>query len=307
MASPFIWWFVTIALAWLVLKIKMPTYERLQAVGLFAAIGLGAVFGVLTISEIPSPLKWCLATATAVAVFFLAVIYFRYFERAKYPLKEVRLSPDTDLSRGIVLYNLTVLTGDNSIDRFEAQVSYGYGVPTRWANLDLREYAPEELLARKEGKPKKRIPLLANDHVTFTLMGFWSKEARATFGTVASSYSFFFKNVYWLDPFPEIYVRFVGVTEPKEKSYVVSFTKDKPDLPVDLFSIETKSAKDCIKKREQIVGRKLADDKITVWNRNKELGVMYAFIGDRKLLDKATKGKFTVNDFPERIRRRFRP
>ena len=307
MTSPFILWFGIITLAWLVLRLKMPHYERLQAVGLFALVWLGLFFGLLAIPQIPSPLNLYLAAMATVVVLLLAVVYFGYFERAKYPLKEVRLSPNIDLSRGIVVYNLTVVSGENAIRRFEAQVSYGYGVPTKWANLDLREYSLEELLDGKEGKPKKGIPLLRNDQRTFTLVGLWSREDRGTFKTVGTSDGFFFKNIYWLDPFPEIYVKFVGVTEPKGKDYVVSFAKDTQDPSVDLFSKETKLAKHCIAKREQIVGRKLADDKITVWNRNKELGSMYAFIGDWKLLDKAKKGQMTVSDFPERIRRRFRP
>lgn len=112
-------------------------------------------------------------------------------------------------------------------------------------------------------------------------------------------------NVYWFDPCPEIYVKFIGVTEPSEEEYVVS-VKRTPYSGVDLYDKKSASASPCIAEREQLVGKRLSEKKITVWNRNESLGVMYAFVGDEKLYTKARAGQIALSDLPDRIRKRFR-
>jgi hypothetical protein len=280
----------------------------------FYLLTVGASLVTVFIALIPSQefrsafgvsvLVW--STILAAGAVTIGVLGYLNWPKPQYPLKEVRLSPSTELNIGLALYNLTVVTGKHSIRRLEVQVSYGYGVPTKWAYLDLREYTPEEWINGKEGKPKSHVRLSKNDQQTFTLVGLWSKESKGTFPISKATYPFFFKNIYWLDPSPEIYVKFIGVTEPKQKDYIVSFEENREGPSVDLFTKESTMGANCLTRRERIVGRKLSDMKITIWNRNEELGVMYAFVGDRNLLERAKRtGHLGVSEYPDRIKRRF--
>jgi hypothetical protein len=79
----FILW-LGIVIVWLVLRLKMPDYEKLQAVGLLVLVWLGLLFGFLEMRDLfPPPLNIYLALVSTIGISAIAIAYFWYTTRRK--------------------------------------------------------------------------------------------------------------------------------------------------------------------------------------------------------------------------------
>jgi len=144
MAIPFILWFGTVVLAWLLLRLTMPGHDNLQAVGTIILVWAALFFGVLAIPQIvPPPWNVHIAVFITLATVVSSTIYFAWIKKLSKP-PEVRMTgyfetitPNEDQAR----FDYHIVAGDRNIRGLQVQVAHGYGERLTWATLDLRPYS----------------------------------------------------------------------------------------------------------------------------------------------------------------------
>ena len=286
MATPFIFLWPLIALAWLLMVRKtMPDHENLQAV-------LGIIFGwtaaVGAIATLAPQVLYPYTALVTVVTAIFAVIYFGYIKRPKKrtPLIEPEIKmhgffetipPNPDLVR----FDYHIKAGEKHIPALEIQVSYGYDSPLMWATLDLRR---DSFGQPRTGKPVKRISLIPFQEFWFTFVAIRAFSHHASMKTINPPPEVPFEDIYWKSPYPIVYIRFLGLRKQVEQAWVVRFN-DPPwqmhptgigQLPVELFPATSPEGEAMIKDRERKLETKASNVTWTVVSDNPNIGVSMA-------------------------------
>ncbi len=252
------------------------------------ALFLETTLGVSDLTIVRWIMIGLVSVGTIVLLLVIAITIWQRRQRKKEVRKEVpqgepkvRMSafyetvpPNEDQTR----FDYGIIAGDKHIPALEVQVAYGYGKPEMWANLDLRRYTFEEVRDGKTGKLVKRISLIPHQEYWFTFVSIWAKSRKGNMKVIDPPKEVPFEQIYWKSPYPEVYVRFLGLKRLIEESWVIRFnepppfTLDRP--PVDLFPIWSPEAKALIAERDK--GRQDKDMQFTISSSSPVLGVAIA-------------------------------
>jgi hypothetical protein len=287
-ATTFILWFAVLAVAWITLRsLPMANHENLQAGAVIILVWGMFFFGILTIPNfIPTPINLYLdIVVTLVAVVFSAV-YFGYFKKKKKEPPKAIIEPEIKMhaffetsppNDDLVRFDYHVKAGEKHIPVLEVQVSHGYGRPLMWATLDLRRDTFEQ---ERTGNPVKRISLIPYEEYWFTFVAIHANSKQANMKTINPPTEVPFDNITWKTPFPEVYIRFLGMRKQIEQGWIIGFNKPPwtplakpPNLPVDLWPVDSPQGQAMRAKREKQAGRETSDIKYTAISKDSNMGV----------------------------------
>ncbi len=239
-------------------------------------------FGVLTLPQyIPSPWNAYLAVIITLVAIVFSIVYFLYIKRPKPKVTVIEpeikmhgffetLAPNQDLVR----FDYHIKAGEKHIPALEVQVSHGYGEALMWPNLDLRRDTFEQA---RTGKPIKRISLIPFQEYWFTFVAIHALSQQGSMKTIDPPPEVPFDNISWKTPYPEVYIRFLGLRKQIEQVWVVRFNPPpwilNSNLPVDLFPIDSPEAKALIEKRERQAGRETSVVKYTIISGDPNVGM----------------------------------
>lgn len=289
MPAAYILLFYSSAILWLVSS--MLSRKTMREILAFLS-AWGVLFTVpFFITDFPSTLKWQLGLITTAGISILAICYFVLSTEPKpksivkaEPIAiiepEIKMSaffqtipPDDD----VVRFDYHVKAGEKHIPALEAQVSHGYGRPLMWAALDLRRDTFEQ---ERTGKPVKRISLIPYEEYWFTFVAIRANSRQASMKTINPPTEVPFDPITWKTPFPEVYIRFLGMRKQIEQGWIIGFNKPPwtplakpPNLPVDLWPVDSPEGKAMRTKREKQAGRETSDIKYTAVSKDSNMGV----------------------------------
>lgn len=170
-----------------------------------------------------------------------------------------------DSRKSVSMFDFTVECGDKKVDALEVQVAHGYKLPfDAWANLDLRRYAIEEVEKGKDGQAVTRIEMLRHSLRRFTFVTVWADNDKRTIMRVVDDSNQAVPMLSrWISPYPELFVKFVGLENPMEKRYIVVFhkppwisrTKDgKPsNRPAELVDADSERGRKLLIERDSVL------------------------------------------------------
>jgi hypothetical protein len=179
---------------------------------------------------------------------------------------EVALSGVSDLPVEAIRFDM-IVEANEPIDAFGVKIGYGYGVPEKWANLDIREVTMTGEIPASQ--PVGIRAIARNDIIRFAVLTCWARDHRVSIRTVGREEPDFFADIRFFSRFPEIYVQFLGVRSKMRRGYVMGFGGPVSD-PVALMDIESELGKKMIDERERLAGRTPTDMKITALAVRKE-------------------------------------
>lgn len=172
-------------------------------------------------------------------------------------------------------FDFEIRAGKTGIDALEVQVGHGYGFPTEWVNLDLREYDFSEVEKGKSGDPIKRMAFLSHDIQRFTFVTFYvitPTEIRFTMRTFDPTKQLKYTKLIWVTPLFEVYARFVGLARPIEKRYIVVYnkppwrsgTEEPPNEPVELVDASSERGHKLLEYRQRFPPELFRREKIKI-------------------------------------------